>query len=182
MRIVSRPYREESALIAELELLVMRHAKARPGELGLSDLDRPLNARGRQAAARMGQLLAEEGLEPDAVLSSPSKRTLETAAHALAAAGFDIEVTVDEGLYNAAVGDVLHAVAGLPRAARRALVVGHNPTSEDTVSALTGRDMRMPTGAVAVIRLEARAWPSFADAARHRACELVDLWTPRSLL
>ena len=46
-------------------LLILRHAKSNWNYPDLSDYDRPLNARGKQDAPRMGEHLREQGLIPD---------------------------------------------------------------------------------------------------------------------
>ena len=60
------------------QLLLMRHAKSSWDDPRLSDHARPLNARGRQAAAAMRQAMHELGLTPDVVLVSSARRTLQT--------------------------------------------------------------------------------------------------------
>ena len=55
-------------------LLILRHAKSNWNYPDLSDYDRPLNARGKQDAARMGEHLREQGLIPDRILTSSAKR------------------------------------------------------------------------------------------------------------
>ena len=61
------------------ELLLMRHAKS-DWHSHTSDIDRPLNGRGRQDAAGMGAYLNQKGLVPDSLVISPSLRTRETAS------------------------------------------------------------------------------------------------------
>jgi phosphohistidine phosphatase len=51
-------------------LLLLRHAKSSRKFPDLSDLDRPLNHRGKRDAPRMGRLLKEKELVPDLVISS----------------------------------------------------------------------------------------------------------------
>jgi len=71
-------------------LLLMRHAKSSWDDAAISDYDRPLNARGRRAAPRMGQLLREEGLVPDLIVTSSARRALETAQAVATAAGYGL--------------------------------------------------------------------------------------------
>ena len=58
-------------------LMLLRHAKSN-WPAGVADRDRPLAARGREAAPLIGGYLAEELLLPDLVLISPARRTVET--------------------------------------------------------------------------------------------------------
>ena len=55
-------------------LILMRHAKSDWGT-GDDDHDRPLNARGRGDAPRVGEALRELGWVPDLVVLSDSART-----------------------------------------------------------------------------------------------------------
>ena len=60
-------------------LLILRHAKSSWQNNDLSDHDRPLNPRGQRDAPDVGKRLRNEGLIPDAVLSSTAKRARQTA-------------------------------------------------------------------------------------------------------
>ena len=56
----------------------MRHAKS-SHDIGGSDFDRPLSRRGVNDALRIGSSLLADGLLPDHLISSPAKRTRQTA-------------------------------------------------------------------------------------------------------
>ena len=60
------------------QLLLLRHAKSSWDDPGLSDHARPLNARGRRAAAAIAGAMRELRLSPDLVLVSSARRTLQT--------------------------------------------------------------------------------------------------------
>ena len=55
-------------------LLILRHAKSSWNYPELPDYDRPLNARGKRDAPRMGKHLRREGLILDRILTSSAKR------------------------------------------------------------------------------------------------------------
>ena len=59
-------------------LLLLRHAKSSWDDPALSDHARPLNSRGRKAAAAVAQLFHKLQLAPDLVLVSSARRTLQT--------------------------------------------------------------------------------------------------------
>src|SRR5262249_8286481 len=61
-----------------MRLPLLRHAKAEKGEPGMSDRDRPLNARGCKDAPRIGAYMAHHALRPDRAVVSDSRRTRET--------------------------------------------------------------------------------------------------------
>ncbi len=60
------------------QLILLRHAKSSWDDPGLPDHARPLNARGRRAAAVMAAVMRDLGLGPDLVLVSSARRTLQT--------------------------------------------------------------------------------------------------------
>ena len=68
-------------------LLMLRHAKSSWKDGSLSDHDRPLNERGKRDAPRMGQILKEQALVPELIISSTAKRARKTAAKMAEAAG-----------------------------------------------------------------------------------------------
>ena len=113
-----------------MRLLIVRHAEAEPGE---PDELRTLTPAGRDCARQLGRSLREQGLEPDAVVSSPLLRARETAR----ALGLG-EPQVDERLAPGATPlDVREAAAGR---GEMVLVVGHQPDCGRAVAVLTGGD------------------------------------------
>jgi phosphohistidine phosphatase len=70
-----------------VRIYLVRHGDAVPEEDAGSDRDRWLSAKGREAARVLGRLLREQGVEPDAILTSPLPRAVQTAE--LVAAALD---------------------------------------------------------------------------------------------
>jgi len=68
--------------IHEKKLVLVRHSYALSTvEAGVpSDFERPLSAKGEEAAVRLARLLSENGIKKAALLASPLKRAAETAA------------------------------------------------------------------------------------------------------
>ena len=60
-------------------LYIIRHAKSSWENPTMSDLDRPLNERGKRDAPRMGKRLKEKAIHPTVLISSPAKRAFGTA-------------------------------------------------------------------------------------------------------
>jgi phosphohistidine phosphatase len=128
-----------------MRLLIVRHAEAAPGD---PDELRSLTPAGREQAQRLGDSLRAEGVEPDAVLSSPLLRARETAQ----ALGLG-EPEVDERLAPGA------SASGIRDAARgrgeTVVVVGHQPDCSRAVAELGGREEPpFPPCAYAVVELE----------------------------
>lgn len=159
-------------------LLVLRHAKSSWADASLADHDRPLKKRGRRDAPRMGELIRDEGLTPDLIVSSTAKRARQTAAPVAEACGYEGEVQFTRDLYHADPEEIVQVLRPLPDEAERVLIVGHNPGLEDLVEALTDGYERMPTAALAQIELPIERW---ADLREDTEGELIALWLPREL-
>jgi phosphohistidine phosphatase len=115
-------------------LMLLRHAKSGwPG--GVSDLDRPLATRGRDAAPLIARHLADEGLVPDLVLVSPARRTQETW-NLVRGAAADAQVRTDSRIYEAPPGRLLEVVQEVRPEVRTLLMIGHNPGFEGLAKAL----------------------------------------------
>ena len=128
-----------------MRVLIVRHAEAGPGS---PDDLRTLTPAGREQARGLGRRLREQGLEPDAVLSSPLLRARETAA-ALALG----EPEADERLAPGATpDDIREAVLGR---GETVIVVGHQPDCGRAVAAFTnGPEPPFPTGGHVLVELD----------------------------
>lgn len=142
-------------------LLLLRHAKSSWSDATVGDHDRPLNERGRQAAAAMGDALRAEALVPDLVLCSSARRTCETAARLALPEATAIEIEHD--LYLADPHTLLERVRRVGDGVQTLMVVGHNPTIHDVALELAGDGdpaalaaiaQKFPTGALAVLRVD----------------------------
>lgn len=159
-------------------LLIMRHAKSSWNYPGLSDYDRPLNARGKRDAPRMGKYLRQEGLTPDRILTSSAKRARKTARKVAKGSGYAGKVKKLEAFYDTTPGVYFETLQRLPDKHQRVMVVGHNPTMEQLVHHLTRHIKRMPTAAVAHIELPLDRWEALDV---YTQGTLVNLWTPKTL-
>jgi len=129
----------------------MRHAKSSWDDPRLSDHARPLNARGRHAAAAMRRAMQDLGLLPDVVLVSSARRTLQTM-EALEPWEATPLVEPMDSLYLASAPQLLAVLRGVAETARSVLLVGHNPGLHDLAVLLAG-PQAMSTGSPAIRRL-----------------------------
>ena len=159
-------------------LLIMRHAKSSWNYPERSDYDRPLNARGKRDAPRMGKHLRQEGLIPDRILTSSAKRARKTASKVAKACGYTEKVKKLDALYDTVPGVYFEVLQALPDKYQRVMVCGHNPTMEQLVNYLTEDIKRMPTAAIAYIELPIQHWNALD---LHIKGTLVNLWTPKML-
>ena len=141
-------------------LTIIRHAKSDWSDLSLADIDRPLNARGRRDAPMMGQRLRERGDAPDLILSSPAARARATAEVLATALGYPLgELQVEKTIYAAPLSALVDVIRSCPHQVVHAMMVGHNPGSEDLVQWLIGEPMaKFVTCAVADLSLDAASW------------------------
>ena len=159
-------------------LSILRHAKSSWEDSSLEDHDRPLNKRGARDAPLMGDLIREQGLVPDTILSSTARRARDTALAVANAAGFPDEVRFTRDLYGASPDTCLEVLRDLPDATGHAMIVAHNPTLEELVALLVGETHLMPTAALAVVELPIESWRDLDPLPRGT---LRTLWRPREL-
>ncbi|MXZ76772.1 MAG: histidine phosphatase family protein [Acidimicrobiia bacterium] len=132
-------------------VIFLRHAKSDWHAGASNDIERPLNKRGRQAAAAVGIFLAESGHVPDLVLCSPATRTRQTLELAMEAGGWTSPTETADELY---YGSVNHMIAlACQRRAPVTMLVGHEPTTSTAIGRLTGAELRMPTATLARVSL-----------------------------
>ena len=160
-------------------LLVLRHGKSSWADPDLTDHDRPLKKRGKQAAVTMGQLIKAQRLVPDLIIGSTARRARDTAERVVAAyQGTGTGLRCDERLYHAGAAAIVAVLRGIRELAGTVLIVGHNPGLEELVEALTGGPETLPTAALAHITLPIDAW---TDLRLNVRGTLVNLWRPREV-
>ena len=144
-------------------LYLLRHAKSSWKDETLRDFDRPLKGRGRRAAERIGEVLAEEKLKSPLVISSPAVRARETTGLVLESAGLKVEPRFEERIYEADVRTLFALVRSIPDSSIVALMVGHNPGFENLLEYLTGDSRHMPTAALAKIEFDTDSWSEVSE-------------------
>jgi phosphohistidine phosphatase len=159
-------------------LLLMRHAKSDWNQPGLTDHDRPLNARGRRAAPLMAHKLSASGLQVDIILASSAIRVQETVELLQQHWSPQIEVLTLPSLYLASPQQIITEVQSLHDSWQSAMVVAHNPGLAALVSHLANQELDMPTAAVAVFQFAVDQWSKILVGG---VPELVSLWKPREI-
>jgi phosphohistidine phosphatase len=115
------------------QLILIRHAKA---EVGAVDRDRPLSARGQSDAAAVGRLLAQTGIVPDLAVVSPARRARQTWDGVQAGLADQVEVVIDERIYDNEVAALLQVVHEVAAETRCLAMVGHNPSFAEFANVL----------------------------------------------
>jgi phosphohistidine phosphatase len=133
----------------DLQLFFLRHADAGDPAAWAGDDDaRPLSEKGELQAERLGAFLAETGVQPDAIVSSPKVRARRTAEVVGAALG--VGVRLDERLGGALDGATVDAILADAGAPARPMLVGHDPDFSQMVGWLANADgVTMKKGAFA---------------------------------
>ena len=147
-------------------LILTRHAKSSWDDPQTPDHDRPLNERGKAAAADLGQWLASRGYVPDEVLCSDALRTRNTFSGIAPALPGTPILELKPALYHAGP-DVMMAV--LRHATNdTVMMIGHNPGIAEFAHRLVARTpasadfTRYPTGATLVVDFALENWSEAA--------------------
>lgn len=159
-------------------LLLMRHAKSSWKHNDIKDFDRPLNKRGEIDAPLMGNLIVEQELIPQLILSSPALRARMTTEAIVKQMNYSGEVQYFDSFYLAEPSVYFDLVRTLPEELERVLLMGHNPGLEAVLQVLTKQVVPLPTAALAHIALPLQQW---SDLNLDVDGELVQLWRPRDL-
>jgi phosphohistidine phosphatase len=120
---------------------LLRHADAAKGS---PDAGRPLTELGTNQARCAGLALARLGVKPQACLSSPKLRALETARLACKALGIEVEECPPLARDRF---DAVDIAAGRGEV----LLVGHDPSMSRAVHRATGANVSMRKGGIAAI-------------------------------
>jgi phosphohistidine phosphatase len=148
-------------------LTLLRHAKSAWDDPVARDFDRPLNGKGRRAAARMGDFMRESGMVFDQVFASPAVRVRQTIGGVEDGYGQTLHPIFDPRIYLASAETLLDLVQEIPDQADRVLLIGHNPglemlaleLTEGNPNAYRGEiEVKYPTASLAVIELDVEHW------------------------
>jgi phosphohistidine phosphatase len=152
-----------------LTLSLLRHAKSSWKNPALPDRERPLSTRGMGDAPLMGHAMSERGIDPELVLCSSARRTVDTLALVLPELRVEPKVVYEDALYHASPAEMLTMLRDIQPGASRVMLVGHNPEIQALALDLIGagpkhmRDKLMekyPTVGLVVINFTAGLWSS----------------------
>lgn len=153
-------------------LYLIRHAKSDWSDESLSDFDRPLNKRGAKDAPLMGSHLADQGIRPDLIISSPAVRAKTTAKAFAKALSYPPEsIRYDHNLYACDVETILSIIRNVDVNVDTLMLFGHNPELTECANLITGGDIdNIPICGVVEMRLKNDSWESIgANSAELRS-------------
>ena len=164
-----------------IRLFFMRHGKSDWGAPWEADHQRPLAPRGERAAQRIGKLLIELGQFPELVITSSAARCRSTAELVLDAHSKGIpfqrpKMIVTDALYEASTAAVIDLLRQQDETIRSLLICGHEPTTSNCISALTGgSQVKCPTATLARLDLLSDSWSELGPG----TCRLAWLVSPK---
>jgi len=130
------------------KLYLLRHAKSSWKDFSIRDFDRPLNKRGKRDAPMMAERMAQRGIAPDVILSSPAKRAKSTAKQF--AKALDRKVTYIDAIYEASISRLTEIINEAFETHDTVMLIGHNPSLTVLGSSLTDHHFdNIPTTGIA---------------------------------
>ena len=143
-----------------LTLFLCRHAKSSWDEPGLSDKDRPLNARGKNDAPMMGRMLENREENPDLIISSPAERAFKTAKLISDELGYrQKDIIVDNRIYMAGIGDFIEVLKECRSKDKTIMIFSHNYGITDFANYISSsRIDNIPTCGIVKIKFEFSNW------------------------
>ncbi len=143
------------------QLILVRHAKSSWSDMLISDIERPLNSRGKRNAPFMAQKLKEIVKNIDTFYVSPAKRARKTAKVFLKDFS-NAKWNIVEEIYEAYVSTLEDVIYSIPYEIDTAIMFGHNPG----FTALTNRYAKsmidnLPTCGIVIIDFKGENWSKF---------------------
>jgi len=138
-----------------MKLYLLRHGTA--SDMASSDAERELTREGEEEAKIAGSALAELGVKPSHVLSSPLVRARQTAEIAARAMKFRGEVELLDELTNGTSTPALLKVLQSYSSQEEILLVGHMPSLSEHLAALIGSKspQGLPLGKGSIVCIDA---------------------------
>jgi phosphohistidine phosphatase len=152
-------------------LLLMRHAKSSWHRPELADVDRPLAARGQEAASLIASHIKAQKWRPDLVLCSHAERVSATWQLMAPVLGRSIECRTLRAIYLGAPSRLLEALRRATDEVETLMLIGHNPglgrlavglCGAGPKKALARMKAKFPTAALAVIGFDVDHWREIA--------------------
>lgn len=142
------------------KLYLVRHAKSSWEHDGVEDVDRPLKGRGIRDAYGTAHWLAQNGDQPELMVSSNATRALHTAL--IFARELDIpfnRIQIEPSIYEAGPTTLLEVIRQLPDDINSAMIFGHNPGLTTLVNKCIDHTIdNVPTTGVACLMFNCEKW------------------------
>lgn len=141
-----------------MDIYFLRHASAgdKKAPTPQEDEKRPLDGKGIEQSKQMGKLLATLSIEPDAIISSPLTRAVQTAELVAEQLKGQPSVTLDDALRPDTSYEQFQDLLRHYERRKSIIVAGHNPNESEFLSYLisggtTKESVELKKGAVAKV-------------------------------
>jgi phosphohistidine phosphatase len=159
-------------------LYLVRHAKSSWKDLSIDDFNRPLNTRGKNDAPIMGKILFKKKINVELIISSPAKRTRDTANFIAHEVGYTDEIIFNKSLYEASTDDLLAVIKNFSNNFNNVMLIGHNPGLTNLLNYLSNEDLsNIPTCGIVALKSKT-LW---SEIERHD-CEIIFFKYPKKYL
>jgi len=149
------------------KLILMRHGEAEIAAGYQQDFDRTLSATGIYKLQRLNKILAERKFQLDAMIKSPSRRTMETTEIVAENLGAT-EQQVRESIYESTVDNLLDIIHGFPDQYEQVIIIGHNPSLTALLAYLTNDfNLSLSPGMMAVLSFDLPEWKMLSKGTGH---------------
>ena len=142
------------------KLFLIRHAKSSWSDPTVSDYYRTLNKRGKKDAPFMAATLANTGVQPDIILSSPAKRAKKTACFIAKGVGYPTDsIVYDDNIYSASTEELFRLLRKVDEKINELFLIGHNFAITDLAVALTDVVIEnIPTSGIVAMECRIKKW------------------------
>ena len=141
-------------------LVLIRHSKSDWSDPNLTDIERPLNKRGKRDAPFMAKLLKEKNVYPDLIITSPAKRALQTLEYFLDEFKYSKnKVMVRDEVYSMGATAIRKLLSNLDNNHNTVFLIGHNPDLTSLGNQLSDMFIdNIPTTGILCIDFEFDSW------------------------
>ncbi len=133
-----------------MDVFLLRHAEAEEQRPGRPDGERELTDRGHERARRAAEWLAAQGMQVEAIISSPLIRAVQTAQPVAEALG--MAIVTDKRLAGMRLtAESVREMAREYQVGESVLLVGHEPDLGDLIQELTRGQVEVKKAALALV-------------------------------
>ena len=153
----------------KINLVLIRHGKAEEGNMDLKDFDRALMPKGYMQAEFVGQALKSKNIQPNYIICSSAKRTVETAHVISKILDYKVsEISCLDKLYLCSheIFDDVLAELQETFTGQTIIVVGHNPGISDYINIKSNSIVyhNLKTCGFAILTIQLSDWATIFNA------------------
>ncbi len=142
-------------------IILIRHAKTEPLNMGITDYERQLKPRGYRDAELVVNELKKRGIHPNLIISSPASRARQTAQIFAKELHYDeTQIEYQKFIYDGYTSaEFIDFLSQYGKSHETIVVVGHNPEIAMMAINLTdGNYFHFPTTAATAISYDIDSW------------------------